>query len=325
MNPFSLQFQLGLIQIKVEWEEGSALAEPIRHAYRYLPFYCRLSERRDPDLLIQVHCTETLPQRSTDAKLLFETPSGWSVYQEGDHTLVQEIETISDRRRETSTSRIKWRAWTERDPKTVRFFVLPDGEGPRGNSFWYLTSLVHPFLQILLSALLPLSGGLFLHGLGIDYQKKGILFLGGDGAGKSTLAGFWDHSKAGSVLNDDRLILQRVKGRWTLFGTPWHGDFQKVSPGQVPLERICFISHAPQNRLEPLSPREAFEKLIGQLFLAFWKKESVDHALQLCEELISFPTTSFGFIRDPSAVAFFLDSFNSVSSSRPVLPAVAPT
>ena len=316
MNPFSLQLQFGLIQVRIEWE-GSALAEPIRHPYRYSSFYRPQTE--NPDLLIKIHCGGSLPSRPDGCDLLFHAEEAWSVYRDKERYLFEGVETPG-----ASDPYVTWRGWAGKELTCVDFFVLPE-RGLQAPPIWYLSRLMHP-LHLLLSARLPLMGGLFLHALGIAYQGEGLLLLGGDGAGKSTLAGLWNKRGTGAVLNDDRLILQKEKGEWVLFSTPWHGDFQKISPTAVSLKRLYTISHASSNRLETLPKKEAVKTLMRQLFLAFWHREVIENALTLCAELAEgFPMRSFGFIKDPSAVDSLLGSFNSAPDFRPVSPAEAPT
>ena len=302
----SVQFQLSQLNIQVVWEEGapSSLCPP-----RYAPW---LEPRGKPDILIRAHGVARLPE-GTSSMLLFDAPDRWRVYQEGPRFF---FEGVSRKVREIQEE-VQWRSWVKSDFHQLDFFILRSKE----DAFWWM-SLLDPFLLLFLSSLLPFKEGLLLHGLGIASDARGMLFLGKDGGGKSTLGTLWHESGKGTVLNDDRVILRKIGPQWLLFGTPWFGSFRSSLPGGVPLQEICLIEHAPENRLEEVSFTGAFERMMQQLFLAFWKDEAIGKAMALCEELVqTFPVRRFGFAKDPSAVNFFLNSLNNAPSSRLPLPA----
>ena len=52
------------------------------------------------------------------------------------------------------------------------------------------------------------------------------------------------------VLNDDRIVLRQKDGRIWRYGTPWHGDYDVVSPAGVPLEKIFFLRHDHVNQVQ---------------------------------------------------------------------------
>jgi len=121
-----------------------------------------------------------------------------------------------------------------------------------------------PTDQVLLARLLADRGGCYLHSCGIVVDGAGVLFVGESGAGKSTA--MEQFAAVSEPLCDDRNIVRvwpdgiRVHGTWS------HGTVPIASPGSAPLRAICFLRHARENRVRPVSaPAEAVRGLVPRL------------------------------------------------------------
>lgn len=110
-------------------------------------------------------------------------------------------------------------------------------------------------------------GGLLLHASGVVRGGEAYVFPGPSGSGKTTIV---NHSSEGRILSDE-VILVRLPtddgGPLIASGTPFFGDWGR--PGEkiaAPVKGFYFPSHALENRLIPLSPREVLKRLLPCVF-----------------------------------------------------------
>ncbi len=175
---------------------------------------------------------------------------------------------------------------------------------------WNISDIIYDFLQVLLINYFALKkGGIFTHAIGVkDLDSRGLLFAGKSGSGKSTTARLWHkHSKA-MVLNDDRIIVRKVNGKFFIYGSPWHGEFSDYLTSRIesaPLEKLFFIHHSLKNTVRRISEKTAFNLLYPALFPTFWDKECLENIVSFCQDLIrSVPCYSLGFINDKRVIRF---------------------
>jgi hypothetical protein len=160
-------------------------------------------------------------------------------------------------------------------------------------------ALSYPLDEILMINLLAQGRGILVHACGIIQQGHGLLFIGSSGAGKSTTANLWKNEKETVILSDDRIIIRKIDSQYWMYGTPWHGDAKLASPARVPLERIYFLQHAPENKIQELRPLNTVSRLMTCSFPPFWDKEGLDFTLRFCTELAqSIPSCKLGFVPD---------------------------
>ncbi|MCX5694550.1 MAG: hypothetical protein NT014_05465 [Candidatus Omnitrophica bacterium] len=180
----------------------------------------------------------------------------------------------------------------------------------RNGYVWNISDIIYDFLQVLLINYFALrKQGIFIHAVGIkDKLNQGLLFTGKSGAGKSTTARLWyKHTKA-LILNDDRIILRKIKGRFFIYGCPWHGDFSDYLVSRIesaPIAKIFFIHHAPGNTVRKISSKEAFSLLYPNLFPTFWNEKCLTSILSYCEDFVrSVPCFSLGFKNNKKVINF---------------------
>lgn len=77
-----------------------------------------------------------------------------------------------------------------------------------------------------------LSGfqAVILHSAAVIRKRRAAVFVGPDGAGKTTVA---TSPQAGTILCDDQVILRRRDGRFRAYGTPWGRLFDAVCRAPV--------------------------------------------------------------------------------------------
>jgi hypothetical protein len=190
-----------------------------------------------------------------------------------------------------------------------RFLVLaPDlksgdlhmtGETPQD-----VDPLGYPLNQVLWILLLSQRKGLLFHACGIDDHGKGYLFLGNSGDGKSTTAKLcFDHGL--TVLNDDRIIVMEKKGKFWMYGTPWHGDFKEHSSHGLPIAKVFFLRHGKKNFAQAKSGAEAVSMLLARSFPPFWDKEGMAFTIDHCHRLVSkIPCCELTFVPNAGLIDF---------------------
>lgn len=169
------------------------------------------------------------------------------------------------------------------------------------------TEIFRGFLdQFLIINLLSRNNGFLLHSSGVAIHGDGLCFIGRSGAGKSTLLRlFRDEVETECLLNDDKLALRKARGRWHVFGTPWHGEFPVASQKGARLKALFFIKQSKHNYLTKLSASDALSRLVSQALIPLWDKEASARVVDSFNSLIKdMPSFEFGFLPDKSAVEF---------------------
>jgi len=198
-----------------------------------------------------------------------------------------------------------------------RYQLLINEDLIRGEAFiiksdnnWKLTEVVYGFLQVLIIYYLAKKrcGALF-HAAGLNDGEKGFLFTGLSGAGKSTTSRIWDGISGIKVLNDDRIIVRKIKGELYMYPTPWHGDYSDyLNEGtikKVKLSKLFYIYHRDTNLAERVHYTQGFNHFFKTLFLSFWDKDCVKFTFDfLADILAQKPCYKFGFKNDARIVSY---------------------
>lgn len=189
----------------------------------------------------------------------------------------------------------------------VRAYLLPKH---KKGCVWNSADIIYDFLQVLLINYMALNkSGMIVHSVGIkDTNGDGLIFAGESGAGKSTIARIWHkHSKA-MVLNDDRIIVRNIKGKFLMYGSPWHGEFSDYLVSKIDsalLKNIFFIHHLPKHNLSNLSEKEGFSKLYSSIFPTFWDKRCLENLVIFSLGLIkNIAYYNLGFVNNNGMIKF---------------------
>jgi hypothetical protein len=175
------------------------------------------------------------------------------------------------------------------------------------NSGDQIDPFIGPTLELLMINYLAQGRGVILHGCGIEKDGEGILFIGESGAGKSTMANLWNAAGGIEILSDDRIIVRKRGEDFRMYGTPWHGEAQFVSPRGVKLKKMFFLRHAEQNEIHPLNGVESVQQLLKCSFPPFWDAKGMEFTLDIFSELTAaVPSCQLDFKPDRSAVDFIL-------------------
>ncbi|MFA7114689.1 MAG: hypothetical protein WC214_04425 [Candidatus Omnitrophota bacterium] len=178
---------------------------------------------------------------------------------------------------------------------------------------WKLADVFTGFLQLFLIYYLSYTKqGIVVHSTAIKDKPnkgKGYLFAGVSGAGKSTTSKIWDKNSPGVIiLNDDRIILRKIKNKFYIYSTPWHGDFSdylKNSTEHASLDKLFFIYHKKTNKAEKVPHREFFNLFYQSLFVPFWDKENLNFVSEFMMELMEkVPCYKFGFKNNKKIIEY---------------------
>ena len=169
-----------------------------------------------------------------------------------------------------------------------------------------LWPLEYPLDELLLQGLLARERGVEIHACGVaDRSGRGLLFVGHSGAGKTTMARLWQGASGVRILSDDRIIVRRVGGRLTMYGTPWHGEAALAGPASTPLTGVFFLEHGAANTLVPLRGAAAATRLFACGFPPFHDRDALDFTLAFFAELATgVPCHELRFTPDPGVVEF---------------------
>lgn len=113
------------------------------------------------------------------------------------------------------------------------------------------------------------KGGFFLHCSCLKYKDEAIIFTAPSGTGKSTHSALWRRHFGDDVvmINDDKPLVREKDGRFYIYGTPWNGKHSIGNNTSAPIRSVVFLSQAPENKAEPISPIDAMALLLQQTVL----------------------------------------------------------
>jgi hypothetical protein len=139
-------------------------------------------------------------------------------------------------------------------------------------------------------------GGLVLHGSAMRLQGDGILCAGVSGAGKSTIARLL-HSAGAEPLTDERPVVRLTHpAGFHVHGSPWPSAAGFARNAGAPLRRLYFLEHGPEDRLTPLAPREALQRLVHVTTIPWHDPVFFDPCLATIEALLqSVPCAVLSF------------------------------
>jgi len=278
----SLRLRVGGLVLLVEAEKPVAALDP-PDAMR--PFLTT----RGGD--IRLRYRERRPARPDAGERLFESGGVWRVERSG----ARLVYSFSTRKRRPPLYK------TVSIDAGLRRGTLDFEEAPGGPHY----ALDYPLDELLFQHRLARDGAIEVHGCGVVWGGRALVFCGASGAGKSTTARLWRrHAKGARLLSDDRLVLRPGRRSVRVFGTPWHGDGGFASPGSAPLGALFFLRHGSRTRLAPLSRGEAAARLFARSFPPPWDEVGVARALDACADAAALaPAFELAFRPDRTAVA----------------------
>lgn len=118
---------------------------------------------------------------------------------------------------------------------------------------------------------------LVVHASVVLNEKKGYLFMGKSGTGKSTHCDLWIKCIPGSErLNDDHPVIRMLGDIPTVFGSPWSGKTSCYRHLSAPIGGFIRLRQAVENSIHRLSPLESYASLATSVAAMTWKPEHAD-------------------------------------------------
>lgn len=168
-----------------------------------------------------------------------------------------------------------------------------------------LLPLKYPLGPIIMHYLTVKSDAIMIHASCVFDGKKGRIFTGFSGNGKSTISKIW--ADAGNlIINDDRLIIRKQNNRFYAYNTPM---YYKDIPKETVLDSIFLISHSPENIIKKLSGALAVSKVLAFCIQHNFDSSFIQNNLNLLSELSSqVAVYELGFVPDAQVVKFILEN-----------------
>lgn len=164
--------------------------------------------------------------------------------------------------------------------------------------------LSFPLLEFILPNLLLSRQGIVFHACGIVDGSHSYLFVGHSGSGKSTMAGLWQDE--GVIIHDDFIPVRKVNESYSAFVMPGYNTKLKGEFLQgVPISKIFFIYHSPQNKISQKFGIQASTMLllrsVPQVFDLSIIKNLQNFCMQLTQKI---PCYSLGFVPNKRVLDF---------------------
>ena len=115
---------------------------------------------------------------------------------------------------------------------------------------------------------MPAYDTFLFHGSAVAVDGWGYLFAAKSGTGKSTHARLWQQLLGDrfTYVNDDKPLVRITDQAAVVYGTPYDGKHHLSSNIAVPLRALCLLQRGAENSIRPISAREAFPRLMQQVY-----------------------------------------------------------
>ncbi len=267
---------------EIELEEG------------YLPF---LLKEKPLNTDITIHCFAGLPNRiPSKSELVFDAENEdqkfYSIYRTNEGLVflmynqqtkdeIQQIAVLDE-------TYSHWKVYSEISNNTI-------------------SPLKYPFGPIMMHYMTLKFDAVMMHASCAFDGKKGRMFSGFSGAGKSTMSKLW--ADAGNrIINDDRLIIRKIGNEYFVYNTPMY--YQDI-PKKSPLNSVFLISHSPVNKINRIYGALAISKVIAFSIQNNFEKETIQNRLAFFADLCSkVQVFELGFVPDINVVDFIVANEN---------------
>lgn len=151
----------------------------------------------------------------------------------------------------------------------------------------YFSTFSAIFNRIDFENLLTRYDRLLLHASLCEKDGKAILFAGASGAGKSTQAQLWERFRFWSVINGDRVVLEKTPKGFLAHGSPWAGSSQIYENKKGHVLLTALPVQALTNSARLVDRGEAFQRIFPHIALERWDGAAVERAMALCDDFVA--------------------------------------
>ncbi|MGN0600689.1 MAG: hypothetical protein ACI4JK_12455 [Oscillospiraceae bacterium] len=109
---------------------------------------------------------------------------------------------------------------------------------------------------------------ILFHGSAVSVDGVGYLFTAKSGTGKSTHTRLWREmlGDRAVMINDDKPLIRVSESGIIVYGTPWDGKHRLSTNIGVPLKALCILERAEDNRIVPITKKDAYNMLMQQVY-----------------------------------------------------------
>lgn len=152
-----------------------------------------------------------------------------------------------------------------------------------------------------------------LHCSFVDTGDGAILFTGVKQVGKSTQAALWEKYRGTDTVNGDRAGINVENGTVFANGVPFCGTSDICKNKKVPVKAIVCLSKSAENKIEKLSPLNAFMAILNNFTYNSWDKDAVDAITSLVKKLVeAVPVYDYSCCKDVTAVEFLENALSDI-------------
>ncbi len=164
------------------------------------------------------------------------------------------------------------------------------GEGFRKIKFYMSHESGQPlfylFPEILYSFILPEFSGVLLHACGVKMGNRIFVFLAPSEEGKSTIAKL-ALKKGLILLNDDRIIVRKIRNKFYAFGNPWHGEVEVTSSEWGEAKELFFLKKARRNFVKEIDKKRMFAEMLNNSFYVKADRENFRKVIEIIGNVVN--------------------------------------
>ncbi|MCF0208981.1 MAG: hypothetical protein HUK07_05980 [Bacteroidaceae bacterium] len=128
---------------------------------------------------------------------------------------------------------------------------------------------------------------LLIHASCVKKEEYAYCFIAKSGTGKSTQVSNWlKHISGCELLNDDNPIVRIIDNKAYVFGSPWSGKTPCYRNRKAYLGAITRIERAEENRVERLSPIEAFTSFLPSCSTMKWESKLYNDVMDTISKVV---------------------------------------
>lgn len=128
---------------------------------------------------------------------------------------------------------------------------------------------------------------IYQHSSLIDFDGRGIMFLGPSGIGKTTQAELWHKYREALIINGDRVFVQETSETFLGWGTPWHGSSPYCENANVPVYAMIVLKQASENSIRELTGFEKVTAVSNSVFYPCWLKNGMELCLETLDHFLT--------------------------------------
>lgn len=148
-------------------------------------------------------------------------------------------------------------------------------------------STKHLLELLVMEDLFLKNNSIVLHSANILFENKSILFTAPSGTGKSTQANLWNEVLKAKIINGDRTLIKKIDNKYFAMGIPFCGSSNICENERHPIGTIVVLRQGNENYIRKLSKIEAYKKIISEVTVNIWDKNSVLKVSDIVEDIIN--------------------------------------